>query len=60
MRQIAKVFEKNTLGDIDVDTQCNRFLQEHPNYLVHSASYQLGHGCQRLLFVVFDIKEEKE
>ena len=58
MEQYSKFFQKSYLGDTDTDTQLNKFLEEHPNYVVDKISFENPkETCIENLFVVFKEKE---
>lgn len=58
MEQYSKFFQKSYLGDTNTDTQLNKFLEEHPNYVVDKVSFENPKGtCIENLFVVFKEKQ---
>lgn len=58
MKQYSKLFTRCCLGDHSTDWQLNKFLSEHPNYIVENVSFENPKGtCIEHLFVVFRIKE---
>jgi hypothetical protein len=60
MKQYSKLFTRSCLGDYSTDSQLNRFLNEHPNYVVEKVSFENPKGtCIEHLFVVFRIEDDK-
>lgn len=60
MKQYSKLFKRSYLGDDSTSTKLNRFLKEHPNYVVDKVSFENPNGtCVENLFVVFRIEEEE-
>ena len=59
MKQYSQLFTKSYLGDDSTSTKLNRFLREHPNYMVDKVSFENPKGtCIEKLFVVFRIEED--
>lgn len=59
MKQYSILFTKDYIGDADTSAQLNRFLEEHPNYIVDTVSFENPIGtCVERLFVVFRIEED--
>lgn len=58
MKQYSRLFRRSCLGDDSTDTKLNRFLNEHPNYVVDKVSFENPKGtCLENLFVVFRIED---
>lgn len=58
MKQYSRLFRRSCLGDNSTDTKLNRFLNEHPNYVVDKVSFENPKGtCLENLFVVFRIED---
>lgn len=60
MKQYSKLFKRSYAGDDSTDMKLNRFLNEHPNYVVEKVSFENHKGtCTENLFVVFRIEEDE-
>lgn len=60
MKQYSKLFTRSYLGDASTATKLNRFLNEHPNYVVDKVSFENPKGtCIENLFVVFRIEDDE-
>lgn len=58
MKQYSRLFKRTYLSDDSTDTKLNRFLNEHPNYVVDKVSFESPKGtCLENLFVVFRIED---
>ncbi len=53
MKYHSKLFSATTLGSDSVDIQLNRYLENHPEYIVDKLDFQKGQGCSEYLIVVF-------
>ena len=59
MKQYSRLFRRSCLGDNSTDMQLNKFLNEHPNYVVDKVSFENPKGtCIENLFVVFRIEDD--
>lgn len=60
MKQITKLFlcSKNLMSERP-DLQLNKYLEDHPRYVVHSVSYAINPSpyMKDIFVVVFDIKD---
>lgn len=60
MKQYSRLFRRSCLGDDSTDMKLNRFLKEHPNYIVDKVSFENPKGtCIENLFVVFRIEDSE-
>jgi hypothetical protein len=60
MKQYSRLFTRSCLGDDSTDMKLNKFLREHPNYVVDKVSFENPKGtCIENLFVVFRIEESE-
>lgn len=58
MKQYSRLFRRSCLGDDSTDMKLNKFLKEHPNYVVDKVSFENPKGtCIENLFVVFRVEE---
>ena len=60
MKQYSRLFRRSYLGDDSTDMKLNKFLKEHPNYVVDKVSFENQKGtCIENLFVVFRVEDDK-
>lgn len=60
MKQYSRLFRRSCLGDDSTDTKLNKFLKEHPNYVVDKVSFENPkRTCIENLFVVFRVEDDK-
>ena len=58
MKQYSRLFRRSCLGDDSTDMKLNKFLKEHPNYVVDKVSFENPKGtCIENLFVVFRVED---
>lgn len=61
MKQYSRLFTRSCLGDDSTDMKLNKFLKEHPNYVVDKVSFENPKGtCIENLFVVFRIEDDDQ
>ena len=61
MKQYSRLFRRSCLGDDSTDMKLNKFLKEHPNYVVDKVSFENPKGtCIENLFVVFRVEDDKQ
>ena len=60
MAQTAKIFMMNTArsGGTMIDTQINRYLEEHPKYCIKTVSYVVVEMVEKAL-VIFEYPDAK-
>ena len=60
MKQYSRLFRRGCLGDDSTDMKLNKFLKEHPNYVVDKVSFENPKGtCIENLFVVFRVEDSE-